>query len=140
MIITILNESARDKDLYNDLYRYADEYRFTSRWTRSNVERYLKRQKDFRGMSDLDFDKVVAKVNKDFKRKNKVKSDPYSETSYKAESVRNRIGKRLRENDEYIYKSREELARNITSWAFGNPNMSDIDDNLAYLADRFFAK
>lgn len=36
-------------------------------------------------------------------------------------------------------KSRVELAKSITSWAFGNPNMTDIDDNLAYLADRFFA-
>jgi hypothetical protein len=99
MIKLTIIESAADKDLYDDLYSYADEYRMTSRWTKDNVEKYLKRQKDFRRMSDADFDKVVAKVNKDFKRKKKVKSDPYSETSYKIESKRFNISKRLHEQD-----------------------------------------
>ena len=59
MIKLFISESAADKDLYDDLYSYADEYRMTSRWTKDNVEKYLKRQKNFRRMSDADFDKMV---------------------------------------------------------------------------------
>lgn len=79
--------SAAAKDLYNDLYKYAKEYRFTSRWTADGVKKYLKRQQDFRRMSDAEFYGVVEKVNKDFKRKEKVKSYPYSEDSYKSDDV-----------------------------------------------------
>lgn len=76
--------SAAEKDLYDDLYSYADQYRMTSRWTKEIVTKYLERQKSFRRMSDSDFQKVVDRVNRDFKRKKKVKSDPYSDMSYKS--------------------------------------------------------
>lgn len=94
-------ESAAEKDLYDDLYSYADQYRMTSRWTKANVENYLERQKNFRRMSDADFQKVVDKVNKDFKRKKKVKSFPYDSNSYKTESIRR---KRLKEDslDDFV--------------------------------------
>ena len=94
-------ESAAEKDLYDDLYSYADQYRMTSRWTKANVEKYLERQKNFRRMSDADFQKVVDKVNKDFKRKKKVKSFPYNSNSYKTESIRR---KRIKEDswDDFV--------------------------------------
>lgn len=107
MIKLFISESAADKDLYDDLYSYADEYRMTSRWTKDNVEKYLKRQKNFRRMSDADFDRIVAKVNKDFKRKKKVKSEPYSETSYKTESAKRRTGKKSRVTEGAIYDLKE---------------------------------
>ena len=96
-----IRESAAEKDLYDDLYSYADQYRMTSRWTKANVEKYLERQKNFRRMSDADFQKVVDKVNKDFKRKKKVKSFPYDSNSYKTESIRR---KRLKEDslDDFV--------------------------------------
>ena len=138
MVKLTIVESVADKDLYDDLYSYADEYRMTSRWTKDNVEKYLKRQKDFRRMSDADFDKVVAKVNKDFKRKKKVKSDPYSETSYKTESKRSCVQNRLSEG--YDDKERYKIAENIASWAFGSPNMNDIDDNIDFIVNRFLKR
>jgi len=96
-----IRESAAEKDLYDDLYSYADQYRMTSRWTKTNVEKYLERQKNFRRMSDVDFQKVVDKVNKDFKRKKKVKSFPYDSNSYKTESIRR---KRIKEDswDDFV--------------------------------------
>lgn len=34
-------------------------------------------------------------------------------------------------------KARYEIAKNIASWAFGSPNMNDIDDNIDFLVNRF---
>ena len=100
----------KNNEVYDDLYSYADEYRFTTKWTKTNVETKLDRIKRMFNLSDIELNKIISKVNKDYKRKNKVKSDPYSDSSYKAESYSRT---RLRENNsdsEYTYiKSKEVL-------------------------------
>ncbi len=85
----IINEG-KSNEVYDDLYKYADEYRFTSRWTKNNVETKLNRTKKLFNLSDMELNKIIDKVNKDYKRKNKVKSNPYDENSYKVESVKTR--------------------------------------------------
>ena len=78
----------KTNEIYDDLYNYADRYRFTTRWTKDNVENYLIKIKRMYALSDKELTNVISKVNKDFKRKNKVKSEPYAETSYKTEKLR----------------------------------------------------
>lgn len=77
----------KTNEIYDDLYNYADRYRFTTRWTKNTVENYLTKIKRMYALSDKEFTNVINKVNKDFKRKNKVKSEPYAETSYKTEKL-----------------------------------------------------
>ncbi|MBO7212360.1 MAG: hypothetical protein J6V44_15340 [Methanobrevibacter sp.] len=133
-----IRESAAEKDLYDDLYSYADQYRMTSRWTKANVEKYLERQKNFRRMSDADFQKVVDKVNKDFKRKKKVKSFPYDSNSYKTESIRR---KRLKEDSwddfvkpniekRYIWPLYEDSAYEITEIIKKYQNSNRFKDEI----------
>jgi hypothetical protein len=85
----IINEG-KSNEVYDDLYKYADEYRFTSKWTKNNVETKLNRTQKLFNLSDVELSKIIDKVNKDYKRKNKVKSNPYDENSYKVESVKTR--------------------------------------------------
>lgn len=85
-MITI--KESKTNEIYDDLYSYADKYRFTTRWTKDNVENYLVKIKRMYALSDRELTDVISKVNTDFKRKNKVKSDPYAETSYKIEKLR----------------------------------------------------
>ena len=99
-MIKQLNE-AKDTEIYNDLYTYADDYRFTTRWTKANVEKKLNGVKRLFNLSDTELDKIIAKVNKDFKRKNKVKSDPYSDSSYKTEAVLTKKSSKLNEANNY---------------------------------------
>ena len=133
-----IRESVAEKDLYDDLYSYADQYRMTSRWTKANVEKYLERQKNFRRMSDADFQKVVDKVNKDFKRKKKVKSFPYDSNSYKTESIRR---KRLKEDSwddfvkpniekRYIWPLYEDSAYEITEIIKKYQNSNRFKDEI----------
>lgn len=77
-IITGLNtiDESVNKELYGDLYAYAENYRYTNKWTDDNVKAYLAKQKKLWG-EDVLLD-TLDKVNKDFKKKNKVKSDPYN--------------------------------------------------------------
>lgn len=82
----MINEG-KSNEVYDDLYKYADEYRFTSKWTKDNVETKLSRTKRMFNLSDTEFNKIIDKVNKDFKHKNNVKSNPYDKNSYKAESA-----------------------------------------------------
>lgn len=159
----VIRESAAEKDLYDDLYSYADQYRMTSRWTKANVEKYLERQKNFRRMSDADFQKVVDKVNKDFKRKKKVKSFPYDSNSYKNESFIKEFGAKsywsydLMNVDDDRYYDKQSIRRikltpcdnpddcyadfgDTTSWAvcdtdYGNEVFCTKDQAYSYLLD-----
>lgn len=99
MIIKV-NES-KSNEVYDDLYKYADEYRFTNRWTKANVDKKVSGVKRMFNLSDSELDKVIAKVNKDYKRKNKVKTEPYSDSAYKTESKSTSRKTRLKEAESY---------------------------------------
>ena len=139
-INSVIKESAAEKDLYDDLYSYADRNWATSRWTKSNVEKYLKRQQDFRRMNDSDFYKVISKVNKAFKKDRKIKSDPYCDSSYKNESMN--TGRRTRRMNEsngaindlefyvaQIHDLADELARFSEEAANVVNGFQDIEDD-----------
>ena len=147
---SVIKESAAEKDLYDDLYSYADRHWATSRWTKSNVEKYLKRQQDFRRMNDSDFYKVISKVNKAFKKDRKIKNDPYCDSSYKNESIHPK--RRSRRMNEIIVpvQSKEEIDDLIERlenmwWRENNIiqalSISFSDDNLDRLLDSpYFAE
>lgn len=71
--------SAVHKEAYSDLYNYAEKNRLTTRWTADGVKDYVERIKRMYGLDDSRLNATLKKVNQDFKRKNKVKSFPYSE-------------------------------------------------------------
>lgn len=77
----------RDKEIYDDLYEFADNWCYTTKWTKADVENKLNRTKRMYGINDTELNKVLAKVNKDFKRKKSVKHDPYSDAVYKTSDV-----------------------------------------------------
>lgn len=109
------------KELYSDLYDYADKHRMTSRWTASNVLKYLDRAKKFYDISDEVFDSTLSKVNADYKKKNKVKSDPYSEKSYKTESVKRGM------NESYTIETVNEVCEHLKE---------DID-KISYMVNKY---
>lgn len=43
-------------------------------------------------------------------------------------------------NEGYDDKERYKIAENIASWAFGSPNMNDIDDNIDFIVNRFLKR
>ena len=51
-----------------DLYEFADNWCYTTKWTKADVENKLNRTKRMYGINDSELNKVLAKVNKDFKR------------------------------------------------------------------------
>ena len=87
MVRMLKEGSSIHKELYSDLLDYAEKHRMTSRWTESNVKKYLDRLKKMYDVNDSTFQSTLKKVNADYKKKNKVKSDPYSDSSYKKESL-----------------------------------------------------
>ena len=99
-MIRKLNES-KASEVYDDLYNYADNYRFTTRWTKNNVEKKVNGLKKMFNLTDIELSKIIDKVNKDFKHKNKVKSEPYSDSSYKTESNNIRKSSKLNEAESY---------------------------------------
>lgn len=99
-MIRRLNES-KASEVYDDLYNYADSYRFTTRWTKNNVEKKVNGLKRMFNLTDIELSNIIDKVNKDFKRKNKVKSEPYSDSSYKTESNNIRKSSKLNEAESY---------------------------------------
>ena len=109
------------KELYSDLYDYADKHRMTSRWTADNVMKYLDRAKKFYDISDEVFDYTLSKVNADYKRKNKVKSDPYSEKSYKTESVKHGM------NESYTIETVNEICATLKK---------DVD-KISYMVNKY---
>ena len=115
-MIRKLNEN-KSVEVYNDLYDYADNYRFTNRWTKSNVDKKLNGVKRLFNLSDTELDKIVSKVNKDFKRKNKVKSDPYADNSYKTESKSLKRNSKLNEAESYGWVVNDYQAKEAYNFA-----------------------
>lgn len=73
---SIVSEGA-EAEIYDDLYKYAQEWKYTSHWTHNNVYKN-KILRLYKAYGEDRVKKVLQKVNKDFKRKEKVKSEPYS--------------------------------------------------------------
>ena len=126
----------RDKEIYDDLYAYADEWRFTTRWTKENVvDQKLNRLKKLYMLSDAEMDKIIAKVNKDFKRKNQVKTDPYSDAAYKTAAV-NSSRRRLNCGESYgwvVDASEAQEAYDFACEVIGKDTVdSDIVGTLSY--------
>lgn len=70
-----LKEGA-DAEIYDDLYKYAKQHKSTSHWTKDNVSKKVDRMKRLWG--DAMVQKQIDKVNKDYCKKEKVKTAPYS--------------------------------------------------------------
>ena len=122
----------RDKEIYDDLYAYADEWRFTTRWTKENVvDQKLNRLKKLYMLSDAEMDKIIAKVNKDFKRKNQVKTDPYSDTAYKTSDV-NSSRRRLNCGESYGWVVDPSEAQEAYDFACEYFGKEDLDDQIVY--------
>lgn len=55
----------RDKEIQDDLYEFADNWCYTTKWTKADVENKLNRTKRMYGINNTELNKVLAKVNKD---------------------------------------------------------------------------
>ena len=98
----------RDKEIYDDLYEFADNWCYTTKWTKADVENKLNRTKRMYGINDTELNKVLTKVNKDFKRKKSAKTDPYSDAAYKTSDI-NSSRRRLNCGESYgwVVEARE---------------------------------
>ena len=123
-MISMINEG-KSNEVYDDLYKYANEYRFTSRWTKDNVETKLNRTKRMFNLNDTELNKVIDKVNKDFKHKNNVKSNPYDENSYKAESA-------ICESQNYTDSELEKVYEIADRYTMATPVSGSWDTELAH--------
>lgn len=125
----------RDKEIYDDLYEFADNWCYTTKWTQADVENKLNRTKRMYGINDTELNKVLAKVNKDFKRKKSAKTDPYSETAYKTSDV-NSSRRRLNCGESYgwvVDASEAQEAYDFACEVIGKDTVdSDIVGTLSY--------
>lgn len=125
----------RDKEIYDDLYEFADNWCYTTKWTKSDVENKLNRTKRMYGINDTELNKVLAKVNKDFKRKKSVKHDPYSDAVYKTSDV-NSSRRRLNCGESYgwvVDSSEAQEAYDFACEVIGKDTVdSDIVGTLSY--------
>ena len=125
----------RDKEIYDDLYEFADNWCYTTKWTKADVENKLNRTKRMYGINDSELNKVLAKVNKDFKRKKSTKTDPYSEAAYKTSDV-NSSRRRLNCGESYgwvVDASEAQEAYDFACEAIGKDIVdSDIVGTLSY--------
>jgi hypothetical protein len=135
----------RDKEIYDDLYEFADNWCYTTKWTKADVENKLNRTKRMYGINDSELNKVLAKVNKDFKRKKSAKTDPYSDAAYKTSAV-NSSRRRLNCGESYgwiVDASEAQEAYDFACEAFGKDTVDsdivgtlssdELSDALAYL-------
>ena len=121
----------RDKEIYDDLYEFADNWCYTTKWTKADVENKLNRTKRMYGINDTELNKVLAKVNKDFKRKKSAKTDPYSDAAYKTSDV-NSSRRRLNCGESYgwvVDPSEAQEAYDFACEYFGKEN---LDDQIVY--------
>ena len=125
----------RDKEIYDDLYEFADNWCYTTKWTKADVENKLNRTKRMYGINDSELNKVLAKVNKDFKRKKSAKTDPYSDAAYKTSDV-NSSRRRLNCGESYgwvVDASEAQEAYDFACEVIGKDTVdSDIVGTLSY--------
>ena len=125
----------RDKEIQDDLYEFADNWCYTTKWTKADVENKLNRTKRMYGINDNELNKVLTKVNKDFKRKKSAKTDPYSDAAYKTSDV-NSSRRRLNCGESYgwvVDPSEAQEAYDFACEAIGKDTVdSDIVGTLSY--------
>lgn len=95
------------------------------------MENKLNRTKRMYGINDTELNKMLAKVNKDFKRKKSAKTDPYSDAAYKTSDV-NSSRRRLNCGESYgwvVDPSEAQEAYEFACEYFGKEN---LDDQIVY--------
>lgn len=105
----------RDKEIYDDLYEFADRWCYTTKWTKADVDNKLNRTKRMYGINDTELNKVLAKVNKDFTRKKSAKTNPYSDAAYKTDinSSRHNLNASISRTDEILADYKLAIAKDV---------------------------